>query len=168
MTTSIFSSSVLPTESSNSEFVKGSHRSSNLDKSYMSDFDDDCSLVNEIDHRYSVEGYDMPDYDNDREIEEYLHELAITDELNEYYAYIDAMAALEPKKCAEVDKAEEVIFPRIRKRDARFYTKPIQSGNASHWLVIDSKDYSFEALELTERDALNLATSLNNRMTSVY
>ncbi|WP_289764019.1 hypothetical protein [uncultured Duncaniella sp.] len=87
MTKTIFYSSVPATGNNDSEFVKGSHRSSNLDKSYMEDFDDGSS-VESSDPRFYVEGYDMPEYDNDREIETYLRELALIEEIEEYYANI--------------------------------------------------------------------------------
>lgn len=78
-----FSLSVPASGNYGSEFVKGSLRSSNLDKD--SDFED-CISTPECDPRFYVEGYDMPEYDNDREIEEYLHELSLMEAVNEYFS----------------------------------------------------------------------------------
>ena len=83
MSNTNFYSSVPAIGNNGSEFVKGSLHSSNLDKSFV---DDDCISDTESDPRFYVEGYNMPEYDNDREIEEYLHELSLMEAADEYYS----------------------------------------------------------------------------------
>ena len=107
MSENIFSSSVLTIgNNGSSEFLKGSLRSSNLDKSFI---DDAFAVGNDSDPRYYVEGYDMPEYDNDREIEEWLREQALMESVAEYEAQtITVIISRSEKSCAATVNGVEV------------------------------------------------------------